>query len=241
MWTGANPFAMQLVTEAGGFATNCDYFPVHITRLPSVNNQPFGIQDLLDYFRKNINSFVNTSIATFEPYNDPNLVNDHVLWNSPNPVSALLHLNMKNDGTVMVSDYKSDPVESYFTVSTVKSWMDGNHPVSGNRQWGIKEDPVNGGYTFYTSAVDRITTTYFDYMNAIAELLPGVNSGFDDADMLWRSLQQKMVEFINSHGGEAKLYPVTPDITFRPPWILVERYLKKGITLEQLKQALGCP
>jgi hypothetical protein len=195
--------------------------------------------DLFDYFRKNMNAFVDNNVATFNPYATLD-VNDTPLWLSTNPLGALLHLDMDNDGTVIVSGYQTSTTESKMIVSTIRSPLDGAHPVSGNRAWGIFQDQTNGGYTFYTTGVDRMTNNIFSIGNDLMDLIPGVNSGFDRADTLWHSLQDMMIAFIEQHGGHASRYSGTPDITFRPPWFLFTEFLKSHITLEQLKHALGC-
>jgi len=235
-----NPFVIKNLNDAASLVANCDYFPIHITQLPTINSVQWTSQDLFDYFRRNINSFVNTDIATFEPYATSD-VNDTPLWLSTNPLGALLHLDMANDGTVIVSGYQNSLIESKMIVSTILSPLDGDHPVTGNRAWGIFSDQTNGGYTFYTTGVDRITTLLFDISNGILDLAPGVTSGFEDADDLWRSLQDKMIDFIEHNGGHAAKYDMTPDLTFRPPWPMLAQFLKNEITLEQLKHALGCP
>lgn len=240
--TASDPFAIQNVQNGSGLVVNCDYFPIHITQLPVVNGQPWSSVDLFEHFRTNINSFIDNSIATFHPYASPaDQIDDTQMWLSPNPLSALLHLDMVNDGTVIVSGYTTSPIKSELMVSTISTPLDGIHPVSGNRIWGLQEDPDNGGYVFYTTAVDRITSTVMDMGNDIMELIPGLNSGFDEADALWRSLQDKMINFIEQNGGHAAKYDQTPDVTFRPPWLVFEKFLKDEITLQQLKQVLGCP
>jgi hypothetical protein len=235
-----DPYVIKNVNDGAGLVVNCDYFPIHITQLPTINSAQMSTKDLFDYFRKNMNSFVDNGVATFEPYSGAG-VNDTPLWLSSNPVGSLLHLDMANDGTVIVSGFQNSSFESKMIVTTLYSPLDADHPVSGNRAWGIMRDVTNGGYTFYTTGVDRMTTSLFDIANNVMELVPGVSSGFDDADQLWRSLQDKMIAFIEQNGGHAVKYDQSPDITFRPPWYLLKEYLQEHITLEQLKHALGCP
>ena len=65
-------------------------------------------------------------------------------------------------GTVVESGYTDqfDPVTNSiydrFTFSTMHTPNDGDHPVSGNRRFGIYNDP-NGGYTFYVGGLDGIS------------------------------------------------------------------------------------
>src|SRR5690606_12194620 len=53
-----------------------------------------------------------------------------------------------NDGTVIESGYQAAS-DNYFIYTTVNSPFDGQHPVSGNRRFGIYPDNVNGGYCLY--------------------------------------------------------------------------------------------
>ena len=80
-----------------------------------------------------------------------------------------------------------------------------------------------------------------DLFNDLGEMIPVVPSGFSEADNLWRSMQDGMISFVNSHGGNASRYGQTPEITFRPSWFFMKEFLKGNITLQQLKEALGCP
>ncbi len=235
------PFYVRDLNSAYGTVINCDYFPIRITSLPTVNGVLWTPQQLFDFFRRNINQFINTGIADFQPYYDTYFLNDSTKWFSSNPLGSLLHLDMINDGTVVVSDYWSTVDSSRFIVSTLRSPLDGIHPVSGNRTWGIGPDHANpGGYIFYTSAVDRITNPFFDLFNDIGELTP-ITSGFEAADNLWRSLQDGMINFIQANNGSAARYVAVPEVTFRPPWFVMREFLRGNLTLQQLKEAIGCP
>jgi len=234
------PYFVLNLNNASGTVVNCDYFPIHITTLPVVNGVQWTSQQLFQYFRNNMNQFINTNIAEFFPYKHDSYIDDSVRWHSSNPLSSLLHLNMMNDGTVIVSDYWTTLDSSRFIVSTLRSPLDGIHPVSGNRAWGISPDHANGGYIFYTTAVDRITNVIMDLFNDLGELTP-LPSGFEIADNLWRSLQDKMILFINNNNGNAAKYVQLDELKFRPHWILMREFLLGNISLAQLKLALGCP
>ena len=91
-----------------------------------------------------------------------------------------------------------------------------SHPVSGTREWGIKPDATNGGYVFYTTGVDRITDKLTEIIDDLISW-SGFQSGFEDGDDLWRSLQDKMIEFINTHGGQAAKYS-NVEVTARPDY-----------------------
>jgi hypothetical protein len=231
---------IQDVNDATGTVVNCDYFPVHISTLPTIGGVQWTAEQLFDYFRKNMNQFLNTSIASFYPYQDA-LVDDISLWNSSNPLTSLLHLDMTPyDGSVIISDFQTSPTKSSFTVSTILTPLDRLHPVSGNRSWGIMQDAENGGYNFYVTAVDRVTKKINEDIGDIIDDFGG-SSGFDLADALWRSLQDKMIAFINANNGLASKYSGTPEIILRPSYSFVRDYLTGVKTLAELRQALGCP
>lgn len=235
-----HPFYIQNINNAASEVVNCDYFPVHVKTLPSINGIQLTAEQLFDYFRKNWNMFIDNSIATFSPYNQPNLFNDESLWLSNSPLSAMLQLNMINNGTVIVSDFRSTQNNVRLLVSTMRSPLDINHPVSGNRAWGIFPDTQNSGFVFYTSGVDRINGIAETVANTWMERL-GLESGFDKADKLWKSLQDKMITFVNANGGIAEKYnSPAPQIIWRPNWSDLKEYFEKTITLEQLLDRLGC-
>lgn len=127
----------------------------------------------------------------------------------------------------------------YFTISTLETITDFEHPLAGNRRWGIFSDSDHPGeFNFYTMGVDRIWDQAFSFGNWVKEHATK-KSGFDDADKLWSSLQQKMIQFIIDNGGQAGFYS-KPRIIARPKWNQVERYLKGEIKFMALKEILGC-
>lgn len=224
--TGTEDFFTQNIQNAAGTVINCDYFPVQISKLPTFNGQQTTPAALMNYFRLNIDQFINTSDADFSPYNS-GTINDGFLWNSSNPLGALVHISIPgNSGTVVVSNYNT----TSFTVTTIHSPFDHYHPVSGNREWSINTN-TNGTYTFYTSAVDRITD---EFTNVVNEL---TNIPFNVADDLWESLQSGMVNFINSHGGSAT---VSAPLILRPNYDDVKAVLNGQMSLSDFKKKLGC-
>ncbi len=235
---------VQDILEAKGTVVNCDYFPVHITQLPSINGVVMKPNEFLEYFRLNINSFIDNSIAKFNPYIDI-LIDETSIWNSNNPLGSILHLRMINNGSVIVSDYlNNDPFlnQASFTVTTLKTPLDGMHPVSGNRRFGIQVDNVNGGYTFYVSAVDRITSNLFEVPNNVLGAL-GAPTGFDKADALWRGMQTNIINFITSpsSGGSASLYNGSPEIIARPKFDDIKTFLQNpNMSIAELKVLMGC-
>ncbi|MCC8408250.1 hypothetical protein LJ707_04865 [Mucilaginibacter sp. UR6-1] len=223
----SNPYFVQQIKNAAGYQINLDRFEINVQQLPIINGQPVTAPQFLTYMRLNINNFIDNSIAKFVPYDDQgHQVNDYAKWNSSDPMSAILHLNMADNGSVIVSDVASN----HWTVSTLRTPMDGAHPVSGNRSWGfdVKND---GTYTFYVTGADRLTTGRHE----IAQYLFGIP--FDGADNLWSSFQTKVTNFVNSSNGSAS---VGNSIKERPQYQMVRDYFDGKITLQQLKAMGAC-
>jgi hypothetical protein len=232
-----NPCYLQDINDASSAVVNFDYFPVHIYTLPSINGAQATPQQLFEYFRLNWNQFIDNSVATFTPYQDP-VINDGPLWQSSDPTTAMLHLNMAFNGSIIVSQYSATSGKVQMAVKTVRTPLDGEHPVSGTRMWGISPDGT-GGYNFYTSGADRVTGIIETVLNTWGDRLPLIESGFEKADRLWTSLQDKMVAFIINNGGYAEKYS-QPNFILRPQWDDVDLYLKKQIPLDELKRRIGC-
>lgn len=247
-------FGVQDINNASGGIVNCDYFAVHITQLPQYTNGTTMTPDqFLEYFRLNINSFTGQPVngASFAPYFDDDTylsgtvhVDDALKFNSSyeNSLGALIHIHiplqgsgLTNDGTVVESGYLRESVNNrhWFMFSTMKTPLDGEHPVAGNRKFGIFPDP-NGGYCFYTMGVDRLqdATISLDFTNTSSSV------GFTEGDALWTGMQTKTTVNINSWQGNATIY--TPVIV-RPEWDTVSEFLKGHITFQELKTALHCP
>jgi hypothetical protein len=84
--------------------------------------------------------------------------------------------------------------------------FNGFHPVSGNRQFGIKL-LSNGKYEIFTKGVDRL---WFQNpggptINATGKLIAYLMEpvAFTAADLLWESFQDKTTRYVNINGGNA--------------------------------------
>ncbi|MBC8137335.1 MAG: hypothetical protein H8F28_15755 [Fibrella sp.] len=188
------PWSVHKIEDAYG-DVNLDYYPVHVARLPASGPGSGGAAELLAHIRRNMNSFVDTGICEFKPY-DPE---DAPVWTGANPLNAVVHIDMKvnvagyglnlDDGAVVVSEAAPD----HWIFSTIHTLGDGDHPVSGNRQFGFTSAP-DGGFLFYTRAADRLTGLV-DYLAA--------DAAFGAADRLWKSFQNAIVSLVNGAGGSA--------------------------------------
>ena len=161
---------------------NIDFYYIKFAR-PGDRN----IEDLFKELRTNFGSII-TGISTdygFGPYKssaDPQGKTNEKMWKSDNPLNAVMSFNLDTPlPATMISRISagngpiSGPVryvvskagdlqvtcatKTDFVFSTVKSKNGGPHPVSGNRGFGLA-DNGDGTWTFYSKAVDRLTTGY---------------------------------------------------------------------------------
>lgn len=143
--------------NANGKVVNCDFYPLVINSLPA----GFTAKTLLEYFRKNINRFSEPE-CTFDPYSYsffPNSFADTARWNAfyDASVGAIVHIDISfNDGSVILSRYRnqisinSNYENHNFMFSTLNSPLDFDHPVAGNREFGIYNTVDNlNRYFFY--------------------------------------------------------------------------------------------
>lgn len=101
-----------------------------------------------------------------------------------------------------------------------------------NRCWGIFSDADHPGeFNFYTMGVDRTWDWIFATGNELF-------NGFEKADSLWSSLQQKTIQFVKNNGGQAEFYS-KKIIKARPQWNDVKKYLQGEFDFTELKRRLG--
>lgn len=198
---------------------NLDYYPIQVTQLP---NGFTNANDLLQYIRVNLASFLDPSIAEFEPYESA----DGAKFSSMAPVGAVMRFKIKaplapanvDDGSVVCGE--SGP--QHFVFSTVWSPRDLGHPVSGNREWGFIQPDNGGGYVFYTRAADRATTW--------PEAIAGEPVVFRGAHMLWLGFQQRLAQFVTDQRGVAVIQPA---ISSRFSWEAVRAaYYRPSVPLD---------
>ena len=237
-------FYIQSLENATGTIVNCDFFAVRIQQLPP----GMTADGLLEHFRKNIDQFINSPITpqnstSFKPYNDGVSIDDTQLFNSPyeNSLGSLvsIYLNLIEKGSVVLSDYsRNNGVNQQwhrFKFSTLATPLDWNHPVSGNREFGIYNPPnAPNELCFYIMGVDKTSGGIFS-----APFLSDIV--FDGGDKLWLNIQLNMAKYINDNGGQASATGYSNGtIKARPKWEDIKDYLKGNIDLQVLKQRLGC-
>lgn len=150
--------------------------------------------------RINFPALMDTALSYFSPYQADwgadaafaNTENEHL-------EGAILHISIPilstksrdllyDDGAVAV--VLSEPLR--WRVSTVWTWRDHDHPVSGYREWGAY-DNSQGGFTMYCRGADQATGLG----------ILGGNSVFGPADKLWLSWQEHLVKYLTSLGLKA--------------------------------------
>jgi len=152
------------------------------------------------------------------------------------PISNLVNFPLRNDGTVVLSDYQKNVTTNHywFTFTTMATLYDGTHPVSGNRRFGIVPHP-NGGWQFYISGVDRAWGWYTALGNFLLD-----DFGFQEADELWGTIQSNIVNYISNHQGEASFFIPTHNSS-RINWSgNIIPFLNGNISLYDLKSLLHC-
>jgi outer membrane protein OmpA-like peptidoglycan-associated protein len=210
------PKVIHFIEDASG-KLNLDLYRVFVATLPNLSSlgRTATPEELLRHIRLNLNAFVDPALANFEPFNHKL---DGPIWRSASPNDAVIHIDMRmgsqwanpDDGAVVVARSAAD----HWIFSTLWTFQDQDHPVSGNRQFGFfpARDPDTGlpGHVFYTRGADRPTGLVDALGSAIV---------FSSADALWRSLQARIASFVNSNGGRAV---VIPPFSRRFDWVTVQ-------------------
>lgn len=256
-------FKILKIDEAKGPIVNLDFYALHIISLPVYEGTTtqWTPLEFLNYFRKHIDDFDNIGDNThvdYGQYNDSgngglNDLNKFIMENEYS-LGALAHFHLPplqwplntfgwNDGTVIESGFSQSATNLYWIYSTMQSPLDGEHPVSGNRKFGIF--PLSdGSYELYIMGVDRITG-YFTTM--VENVAGGTPAGvLDGADTYWKSIINGAKNYINQNGGFAQLFstPENGEFYRRFRWdsdYPVVKFLTKQINLQQMKEELHCP
>ncbi|MGH1518767.1 hypothetical protein [Chryseobacterium sp. JK1] len=215
--------------DAASARVNMDLFPIKISSLPNKpnSNEKYTPAEFFNFFRLNINLFAEK----FTPIVDSNYgIDDTALWNSSNPLGALIHIEIPiDDGTVVCSGVSSNA----WIFSTIKAPMgmdyDGIHPVAGNRVFSYY---MEGNTMYiYTRGVDRVSKKVTDTPNLANYIMEA--SAFLGADQLWTGMQDKLSAYVNQKGGSATK---VPEITYRPKYSKIRDYLRNKAPLS----SLGC-
>ena len=210
-----------------GARLNMDLFPVKITNLPNKpgTNQKYTPEEFFDFFRKNINQFAEKFIPIQDTYYG---IDDTTLWFSNNPLGALIHIEIPgDDGTVICTGYWTNSW-MFTTVKAPLDWYhDGIHPVAGNRLFSYTM--VGSEMYIYTRGVDRVSHNYSDKASLVNHIIESI--AFTGADNLWNGMQDKLSNFVTTHGGQASKVPA---IKYRPKYTQIKDYIKGKIPINTL-------
>lgn len=196
--------------EDGHGPVNMDRYTVDISQMPLASSvTPFPPFDparratpseLVYYIRTKLNMFVDSQLAGFEPYD---IVPDAAAWATPVPLLAVIHIDMRDprgalppssnpdDGSVCVTA----ATDEWWQFSTLFTPLDGGHPVSGNRRFGIEAGIAEGSYVFFARGADRPT-------GIIDQIVQ--SQVWESSHALWLSYQARIATFINQNGGQAQ-------------------------------------
>ena len=202
-------FEVQRIEDARGPDVNFDTYAVEITGLPTKG--PATPELLLAHIRQNLNSFFDHSASTFVPHKQ----GDATDWAAGGaaPLGSLMVFKIPGPGGVIqeqgaVVTSASSPTMWVFSPVKIGPCCPGEHPVSGNREFGIRS-VGEGKYQIYTRAADRARDRF----------IPGEGVVFKGADKLWQSWQARVVDYVKANGGSATA--ATP-VVHHPPWTEVQ-------------------
>lgn len=201
-------FEVQRIEDSSGAHVNFDTYVVEITGLPTKG--PATPESLLAHIRQNLNAFFDHSASTFVSHT----TGDATDWagGGPAPLGSLMVFKIpaggvfQEQGAVVTS--ASSPTMWVFSPVKIGRWGPGEHPVSGNREFGIRS-VGEGRYQIYTRAADRPTDKNF----------PMESTVFKGADKLWQSWQARVVDYVKANGGSAT---AAPPVIHQPRWTEVE-------------------
>lgn len=196
-------FAVQKIEEAKSTKTNFDRYTVSISKLPAGKTA----QQLFNEMRKDLNNFFDHTKSTIAGYK----TEDANKWASQGKATfgTIMLFKIPAFGPIgeqaAVITSVAEDVRWVFTPVEIGIACPGEHPVSGNREFGWKA--VGNSYEFYTRAVDRAT--------GICPGVVGEDFIFNGADTLWKSWQAKLVDHVNQGGGTAV---AAVPVVHRPTW-----------------------
>ena len=222
---------LQPIGSAGdGSPVTLDYYPVQIRSVPS----GYTMDALFDEIRRGLTTDIKPSIGDFRYWSSVDAARnsppkystsgseDQTLWLSASPEGTLFSIfiplitgllssvSPTTDGTVVCSRSRPD----HWVLSTCASYIDGTHPVAGNREFGYWDDP-DLGPAVYTRGADRpylpMWTTLVGTILGPVEPLPDdllpliFATAFRGADAFWTDFQQQVAKMAVSKGCSAKV------------------------------------
>lgn len=220
---------IQEIDQHGIGPINLDYYPLLVERLPFAKFGQFvDPRSTLHYIRTRFDDFLPSNQTGFEPYE----TEDQEKWESDDYLGAVMTFNLRHlmssdsvnleDAPVIVSKEWSQG----WRFSTCWTGADNWHPVSGHREFGIKEFG-DRSYIFYIKGADRQTKSPKNILGnfvqdiaslvnikeipdtPVPKLIPDI---FEEGDNLWRKFRRNICDYINNHYGEARIPESNHDI-----------------------------
>lgn len=196
---------------------NLDFYAVYIHRLPVIDGVQVTNAELLRYLRVHLDNFMNHSEVWFSNYE----LEDLAKWESDAPLGAVMSFQMGGGGRLWDPEMNPDNASVVASEVTSDHWIftplwtpnDENHPVSGNRQFGLAVRKPQDSYPRpYDSAfADVVTcdTLYFYARGAdrCTGVLDRLVSGtvFAGGDSCWVGAFAKLRAWIEANGGSASV------------------------------------
>lgn len=212
-------FSIQSIFDSYAVPTNLDYFDLTINSLPIENGQELTQENAFEWIRNKFDDVIKegTSCTNSPFFSNINMdtVNE-TIWSSTNPIGSLIEFKRGSDAWVVTSDYQPGCCWTFTTLTKENDnlWFDDEHPVSGNRQFGLFQSN-DGTYTFYTRGVDKANLNwgnlgYFSIGDGISSMFG--DSGFETADQIWQCILIEIGTEINKGGGYAKIWDIGKEV-----------------------------
>jgi hypothetical protein len=195
----ARAWSFHHIESASGDWLNLDFYTVVVTALPTVDGRALGAEQLLEFLRGHLQLVIAQQLARFSP-REPQ---DEAAWRAGIPgaemvFSILLPLLPDQQIARPAHVALSEKTDDHWIFSTGRPSTGGPHPVSGNRQFGFTRRQ-DGALVYYTRGADRPTTA----LEAVS-----YQTVFAGGDAIWTQFQDRLADFVNSHGGRATVGPV---------------------------------
>lgn len=194
----------QRIGYEGAGPVNLDLYKVEVTDPTLGNGERVDAEWLIQHERVHFTELMDTKISYFYPYDKTSPVDMAFLDPEKNPLGALLHIMIPVAGKfgpggqgVLFDDGAVGAViveKTRWRVSTVYTWRDHDHPVSGYREWGAY-DNGNGGYTLYNRGTDQATGAGIIFGDMV----------FEPADELWKTWQKALTAYLAGFGMKVEV------------------------------------
>lgn len=232
--TSLAPFGTNLPAAT----INLDYFYVELCDLPD-DFLPAALYEILrSVFYDVLDAGCNSNFELYPGYTFEDWVD--------NPVGTPFQIDIPgNDGDVIATyqynldDNSEIPYDGYHWIfTTIQGGKSGDHPVSGNRKFGMFKSSDNC-WTFYTLGTDRL------YPSVLGVGIQGDISeaiGFPAADALWNCLIKNVGEYAEAFGitvGNMGSETCRPNISsFFEAW--KRSCYEPGLLDDEFKECLEC-